>query len=158
MKRTAIAAALSVLLTGAAQAQFVSQKALTIEAAQKMTAACTAFAAKNGWHLSVWVIDGSGTPLAFQRMEGAGALATDTALQKAKTALKLGHPSGDLGQGLAQGHLDILGLGLFAMAGGLPIAADGKVVAAIGAGGAQSNQDEQCAQAGVDAVLGKTSR
>ncbi|MDE3114909.1 MAG: heme-binding protein, partial [Pseudomonadota bacterium] len=115
----------------------------------------TAYATKHGWHLAIWVIDGSGTPLAFRRMDGAGTLAVATSKEKAQTALELGHPSGDLSQGLAQGHLDILSLGLFAMSGGLPITADGQIVGAIGAGGAQSSHDEECAQAGLDAVLGK---
>lgn len=155
MKRV-IASGLALLFaSGAAQAQFVERKAVTIEAAEHMTAACTAYATKHGWHLAIWVIDGSGTPLAFRRMDGAGTLAVTTSKEKAQTALELGHPSRDLSQGLAQGHLDILSLGLFAMSGGLPIMADGQVAGAIGTGGAQSSQDEECAQAGIDAVLGK---
>jgi len=155
MKRIAVSAVALLLTVGAAQAQFVERKALTITAAERMTAACVAYAEKHDWHLAVWVIDDAETPLAFRRMDGAGVLAVNTAKEKAETALQLGHPSGDLSQGLAQGHLDILGLGLFPMSGGLPITADGQVVGAIGAGGAQSSQDEECARAGRDAVLGK---
>ena len=158
MKRIVVSGIALLLMANAAQAQFVERKALTVKAAESMTASCAAFAAKHNWHLAVWVLDDAGIPLAFRRMDGAGAMAVTTSQEKAKTALRLGHPSGDLSQGLAQGHLEILGLGLFPMQGGLPIIADGQVVGAIGAGGAQSSQDEQCAQAGLDAVLGKKAR
>ncbi len=154
MKKAVVVGVVLFLVANAAHAQFVERKALTVEAASHMTAACAAYAAKHDWHLAIWVLDESAIPLAFERMDGAGAMAVTTSQEKAKTALRLGHPSGDLSQGLAQGHLDILGLGLFPMQGGLPILADGHVVGAIGAGGAQSKEDEECAQAGLDAVLG----
>ena len=38
------------------------------------------------------------------------------------------------------------------MQGGLPIVVDGKVVGAIGASGGTSPQDEQVAQAGINAL------
>jgi uncharacterized protein GlcG (DUF336 family) len=38
------------------------------------------------------------------------------------------------------------------MQGGLPIFAEVKVVGSIGVSGAASNQDEQCAQAGLNAL------
>ena len=44
-------------------------------------------------------------------------------------------------------------LNLIAMKGGLPILLDVKVIGAIAASGAQSQQDEECARAGVEAVL-----
>jgi uncharacterized protein GlcG (DUF336 family) len=39
-----------------------------------------------------------------------------------------------------------------AVQGGLPILLDGKVIGAIGASGGTSAQDEQCAQAGLNAL------
>jgi len=41
--------------------------------------------------------------------------------------------------------------------GGLPILVDGNCVGGIGVSGVQSQQDDQIAQAGIDALLGKTS-
>jgi glc operon protein GlcG len=117
-----------------------------------MIAACENLAARNHWLVAIWVLDDRGTPAAFARMEGAPALAVETAQEKARTALAIGHPSGDLGAGLDKGQLQILGLKLFPMKGGLPLLAEGRVAGAIGVGGAESAEDEQCAQAGVDAL------
>jgi uncharacterized protein GlcG (DUF336 family) len=49
--------------------------------------------------------------------------------------------------------LRILGLkGASPVEGGIPIVVDGKIIGAIGVSGATSDQDGQCAKAGVDAV------
>jgi glc operon protein GlcG len=134
------------------EAQWVQRSSISVTAARKMVAACEQLAARNHWLVAIWVLDESGSPAAYARMEGATVLAVDTAEQKAKTALRIGHPSGDIGAALDKGQLQLLGLGLFPMKGGLPLLADGKVAGAIGVGGAESAQDEECAQAGVDAL------
>ena len=41
---------------------------------------------------------------------------------------------------------------LIIFAGGLPIIADGTVIGGVGVSGATGDQDEECAQAGLDAV------
>jgi glc operon protein GlcG len=117
-----------------------------------MIGACEELAARNHWLVAIWVLDDSGTPAAFARMEGAPVLAVETAQEKAKTALRIGHPSGDIGAGIDQGQLQLLGLHLLAMKGGLPLLVDGRVAGAIGVGGAESAQDEECARAGVEAL------
>ena len=148
------AAAAGVFMLGAAapDGPWVLHRSGSVAAARKMIAACEDLAARNHWLVAVWVLDDRGTPAAFARMEGAPALAVETAQEKAKTALALGHPSGDLGAGLDKGQLQILGLKLFPMKGGLPLLAEGRVAGAIGVGGAESAEDEECAQAGVDAL------
>jgi glc operon protein GlcG len=118
-----------------------------------MIAACEELASRNHWLVAIWVLDEGGIPAAFARMEGTPALAVETAQEKARTALAIAHPSGDLAAGLEKGQLEILGLRLFPMKGGLPLLAEGRVAGAIGVGGAESVQDEQCAQAGVDTLL-----
>jgi len=40
-----------------------------------------------------------------------------------------------------------------AFGGGLPIAVDGECIGAIGVSGASEEQDEACAQIGLDAIL-----
>lgn len=154
--RLAIAAALGLAAASAGalppDAQWVVHRSVSVAAARRMIGACEELAARNHWLVAVWVLDDSGTPTAFARMEGAAVLAVETAQEKAKTALRIGHPSGDLGAGLDKGELQLLGLHLFPMKGGLPLLADGRVAGAIGVGGAESAQDEQCAQAGVDAL------
>ena len=50
-------------------------------------------------------------------------------------------------------------LGMFPVAGGLPLKHDGKLIGAVGVGGARPMNgvpfDEICAQAGIDAVFKK---
>lgn len=141
--------------SAAAQAQWVEHRSVSTVTARQLVAACEDYAAKHHWHVAIWVLDEAGIPTAFARMEGAPSLAVQSAQDKARTALAIGHPSGELGQGLEQGHLQILALNLFPMAGGLPISSAGTIVGAIGVGGAQSSEDEQCAKAALDQVLGK---
>jgi uncharacterized protein GlcG (DUF336 family) len=43
--------------------------------------------------------------------------------------------------------------GILPVQGGLPIVADGTCVGGVGVSGVQSHQDEQIAQAGIDALL-----
>jgi glc operon protein GlcG len=154
--RLAIAAALGLAAASVGalppDAQWVVHRSVSVAAARRMIGACEELAVRNHWLVAVWVLDDSGTPTAFARMEGAAVLAVETAQEKAKTALRIGHPSGDLGAGLDKGELQLLGLHLFPMKGGLPLLADGRVAGAIGVGGAESAEDEQCAQAGVDAL------
>ena len=47
--------------------------------------------------------------------------------------------------------------GILPVQGGMPIVADGTCIGAVGVSGVQSQQDEQIAQAGIDALLGKAS-
>lgn len=154
--RFAVASALSLatLSAGAlpADPQWITHRSVSVAAAQKMIGACEELAARNHWLVAIWVLDDSGTPAAFARMEGAPALAVETAQEKAKTALRIGHPSGDIGAAIEKGQLQLLGLNLLAMKGGLPLLVDGRVAGAIGVGGAESTQDEECARAGVDAL------
>jgi glc operon protein GlcG len=131
---------------------WIVHRSVSVAAAQKMIGACEELAARNHWIVAIWVLDDSGTPAAFARMEGAPVLAVETAQEKAKTALRIGHPSGDIGAGIDQGQVQLLGLHLLAMKGGLPLLVDGRVAGAIGVGGAESAQDEECARAGVDAL------
>lgn len=44
--------------------------------------------------------------------------------------------------------------GILPVQGGVPIIADGTCIGAVGVSGVQSQQDEQIAQAGIDALLG----
>jgi len=45
--------------------------------------------------------------------------------------------------------------GILPVQGGMPIVADGTCIGAVGVSGVQSQQDEQIAQAGIDALLKK---
>lgn len=140
--------------TGAATPSMQDFKSLTGTAARAMVEACRAFALKNNLRVTIVVVDAHGDLLDFHRMDGAHAIAAQTAPMKAKTAVRWRLPSQALAERVAQGNNAALWLGDFPQRGGLPIMVDGRAAGAIGVGGAPSEQDEQCAQVGIDAVLG----
>jgi uncharacterized protein GlcG (DUF336 family) len=156
-----IALAGSILLAGGAVAQTGSPvspvqdvKSLTGTAARAMVEACRAFALKNNLRVTIVVLDAHGDLLDFHRMDGAHAIAAQTAPMKAKTAVRWRLPSQALAERVAQGNNAALWVGDFPQRGGLPVMIAGNAAGAIGVGGAPSEQDEQCAQAGIDAVMG----
>ena len=109
--------------------------------------------------LSVVVLDDGGHPIAMKRDDGSEFLRPEIALAKAWGALGMGLASRALfarAQKLPvfMGALsDVSGGRMVALPGGVIIRdADGVVVGAIGVSGDQSEPDEVCAVAGVDAV------
>ena len=63
--------ALAPVLTAAAPAQMiVEKKVISAEAARLIAQGCEAYAKERGWHVSVWVLDETVTPLYFFRMQG----------------------------------------------------------------------------------------
>jgi uncharacterized protein GlcG (DUF336 family) len=149
---------ISLLRIGAspASAQLVEKKTLSLAAAKKMAAAAEAEAAKNSWAMVISVLDDGGNLLYLERMDGAQLGSIEVSQGKARTALQFRRPSKAF-QDLIdkdQGHLVTLGH-ITAVQGGLPIMAEGRVIGSIGVSGAASNQDEQCAQAGLNALGGQ---
>ena len=161
-------AAFAVILTGSILAHsgaqaLESRPVLSNTLAQAMVAACFADQAANGYaNVNVVVVDDGGHLLAASRQDGACKACADIAKNKAITSALYGAPTrvmADLSFGADRDGVDA-GLpgaafvpGLVAFAGGLPVtAADGTVIAGIGVSGASSDEDEQCAQAGIDAI------
>ena len=138
--------------TGPKPASFQDQRTLTGTAARAMVDACRAFAQKNNMQVTIVVIDSHGDILDLNRMDGAHLQAFRTAPLKAKTALYNRLPSKAVAERVAQGNAVPVWLGDFPQAGGLPIMVEGKAAGAIGVGGGRDNQDEDCAQAGIDAL------
>ena len=89
-----------------------------------------------------------------------GSTSGDIALDKAQTSARFPFPTRGVqelayGKDLKGGMVPGLALvpGIVAFAGGLPIMTEGKVhIGGIGVSGGTSDQDETCAQAGLDAV------
>ncbi|WNM28539.1 heme-binding protein [Demequina capsici] len=107
--------------------------------AAELSEAATASAQRHGARISVAVVDRGGDPLRQDRMDDAVAGGVDVALATACTAARFGMPSGDLVMtyGAAADALGALGPQPFLLApGGSPILDAGRVVGAIGIGGA----------------------
>ena len=139
--------------TPAKPSPFQEQKTLTGTAARAMVDACIAYAQKNKMTVTVVVLDSHGDVLDMHRMDGAAYNPYRTAPLKAKAAFANRVPTTTLEQRVAQGNNSVLWLGDFPQHGGIPILADGTVAGAIGVGGGTGAQDEDCAQAAIDAVM-----
>ena len=151
--------ALASVVTNTASAQMVmDKKVITADAARKIAEGCEAFAKGKGWHVSVWVLDETLTPLYFYRMQGTPMFTVEPALAKAKVAVRTGQPNEAYvrnaetrGQFVAT--VNAVAGGYVLSPGGLPIMIEGQVAGGIGIGG--STDDRACAQAGIDAVFKK---
>jgi len=136
-----------------ALAELPKQPVLNLAAARGMIAACETKAGAAGKPVSIAVLDEGGHLIAFDRMDGARWATVEAAQGKARTALMMGKPSGELTDQIAGGALQILAIpGVMPMRGGLPIWADATLIGAIGVGGSLPNEDEACARAGVEAA------
>ncbi len=110
-----------------------------------------------GIRINVAVTDASGTLAAFLRMPNAFLHSIDIAIDKAYTAASFGFPTSQWAQILAEDEALRIGMPhrprLVVFGGGLPIAVDGQRLGGIGVSGGSAEQDAECAQAGIDALL-----
>jgi uncharacterized protein GlcG (DUF336 family) len=112
---------------------------------------------KDGYRVSVSVVDRAGVLRAMARADGAGPHTVDSSRKKAYTAASLRRSTTELAelinkvptlQALGKMNDQVLMLG-----GGLPIEMGGEIVGGIGVSGAPGTQlDDACAQAGLDAI------
>lgn len=136
-----------------AAAQLMDKKGLTLAAAEKMMAAAKAEAMKNNWKVVIVIVDEGGHLVHLSRLDETQYGSIDIALGKAQTSAALKRPSKALEDGVAGGRTALLGVrNITPLQGGLPIVVGGKVIGAIGVSGVTSQQDEQVAKAGVDAL------
>jgi glc operon protein GlcG len=140
----------------AAQTVYVERKQISSAAARKMVDACLAFAEQNHILVGVAVVGIDGVLLDFHAMQGGGATLSETAILKAKTAAHWQRSTKSLEEDvLSQRNVASVWINDFPKSGALPIVIDGQVAGAIGIGGARLQ--EECAQAGIDAVITKQS-
>ncbi len=128
---------------------------ITLEAARKAIAGAEAEAKKNSWWMAIAVVDTAGKLVAFERMDNTQIASNEIALGKAVSANNLKRPTKVLQDALAGGGAGVRFLalpGAMPVEGGIPIVADGKIIGAIGVSGAPSNEDAQCATAGIAAL------
>ena len=140
-----------------------TKPALSLDMAKKMVAACEAKARQEGWKMNIAVVDDGANLIAFERMDGAYLGSILVAQHKAVTSANFPFPTRRFGE-LAFGKEGKPGIlpgianfpGIVTFAGGLPIITANKAqIGGIGVSGGTSDQDEQCAQAGMDAVKGE---
>ncbi len=128
---------------------------VSLETARKAATAAIAEARRNHWVMAVSVVDPSGTLVYFERMDDAQMASATVSLSKARSAALFKRPTKALQDALAGGGvgLRVLALeGAVPVEGGVPLVVDGKLIGAIGLSGDQSENDGQCAAAGLRAI------
>jgi uncharacterized protein GlcG (DUF336 family) len=133
---------------------------LSLDLAKKMAAGCEAKAKEMSWKMNISVVDGGASEIFFERKDGAYLGSGDIARHKAETSARFPFPTRGVeqlayGKDLKGGTLPGLAMvpGIIAFAGGLPVMTEDKAhIGAIGVSGGTADQDETCAQAGIDAV------
>jgi uncharacterized protein GlcG (DUF336 family) len=119
-----------------------------------MMAACLAEAETNKWNVAVAILDDGGHLLAFQRMDGTGAISAEVAIGKARTSALTKRPSKFFEDRVKERPAFASFPAGMLIQGGLPIMHQGECVGAIDVSGVASHEDEQVAQAGVSALGG----
>ena len=133
------------------------ESVLPLSLAGKATQASLDACNRDGYRVSVSIVDRAGVLRAMVRADGAGSHTVDSSRKKAYTAASLRRSTTELAelinkvptlQALREMNDQVLMLG-----GGLPIEFNGEIVGGIGVGGAPgAHLDDACAQAGLNAI------
>ena len=128
---------------------------LNHEDARRIAAAAEAEAVRQGWAVTIAIVDDGGHLLWLQRLDGAAPVSAHIAPAKARTAA--------LGRRESKGYEEMINNGRAAflsapsldgmLEGGVPAMVDGHCVGAVGVSGVKSAEDAQIARAGLAALL-----
>jgi glc operon protein GlcG len=171
-----LAAVGAITLSGAALAQNVLQQfvvsgkaaekiqdftTINLATAERIAEVCEAGATAQGGQHTIMVLDKAGNHVYMDRMDGQGYLNIVTAEMKARTALLGREPSKDFMNQVIQDpnrEFELLQLGFYPVAGGLPIVVNKQLIGVVGAGGFRPNppvwSDEICAHTALVEVIG----
>ena len=131
---------------------------LTLEDARIMMGAAEQKAREIGVDMDIAIVDDGGNLILFQRMDNARITSITIAIDKAFTAGAARKSTRAYGESSGPGQ-PAFGInsslqGRFMIfAGGLPIFIDDQPVGGIGCSSGHPDQDEEVAQAGIDALL-----
>jgi uncharacterized protein GlcG (DUF336 family) len=126
-------------------------KVISSAAARAMADACTSWGEQNKQVLAMAILDWGGNLIEFHAMDGAQMNAIETALLKAKSALRWRRPTSETNKIVRSGeNLAPTFMNDFPQPGALPVVLNGQVIGAMGVSGADG---EKCAQAAIDAVF-----
>ncbi len=137
------------------EAQLLSTKTISLEAAKKVVAEAVKYAkANNAPGGAIAIVDAGGNLLYLERLDNTFPAAAEVAIKKANTAALFKAPSSKLENSINGGRQALITVGHTFLQGGIPIIADGQVVGAIGvSGSASAQQDEDMANAGAKVQL-----
>lgn len=124
---------------------------LNLEMSQKIIRNAMACGEKNGWKLSVAIVNNEGNLISFQRADGAFLGSINASIDKATSANAFQRPTKSFADAIKDGKIGLLSVkNVVAVEGGMPIVSKGKHLGAIGVSGAKAIEDEQCAKAALE--------
>ena len=131
-----------------------TKAALSRDDVARILTAAREEALRNGWAVSIAVVDDGGHPLALERLDGCAPIGAYLCVEKARTSA--------LGRRESKGYEDMINGGRNAflsvpvmtgmLEGGVPVVVGGQVAGAVGVSGVKPDQDAQVARAGAVAV------
>lgn len=149
------------VVTGKAAEKIEDFTTINLATAQRLAETCEALVAPRGGGHTIIVLDHDGNHVYMDRMDGLGYTNIVTAEMKARTALLGRRPSKYYMNRLVKDPTEELSqvqLGLYPVAGGLPIVVNKQLIGAIGVGGFGPNppvwSDEICAYNSLLQVIG----
>ena len=156
MKYVAMLALMLTVPGAHAQKMLATYSTLTTAAAQRAAQAAFDRCGKEGYTVTVAVVDRGGQPLALVRDNLAGSHTVSTAVRKAATAVSFRVDTSELAK-QTQANRPQSGIralpSVVAIAGGIVVQAKGSLVGGIGVSGAPGGEaDETCAKAGLAAI------
>ena len=130
--------------------------ALTLEEGERILAGAKAKGVEMGAKLCVAVVDARGDLMAMFRMDGSPWRSVYICQGKAVASAAWGRASGELTDNaqspVSRGLMAMLGGRMIPGQGALPAYRNGELVGAVGGSGASSQEDEDAARAGIEAV------
>lgn len=131
-----------------------SKAVLEFADVKTIAVAAEAEAVKNGWAVTIAIVDEGGHLLHLQRLDGAAQLSSHIAPAKAHTAAVSRRESKFYEDVVNGGRVAFLSAPLIngMLEGGVPIMKDGFCLGAVGVSGVKSSEDAQVARAGIAAL------
>ena len=121
--------------------------------AKKIAVAALTEAQKNNCSVAVAIVDNHGALVYYERMDDTQSASPVIAIEKARSAAMFRRSTRVMEDTVNKGRVSFLGIPLATpVTGGLPIMSGGKVTGGIGVSGMTSDQDEQIAKAGLEAL------
>ncbi len=139
---------------GASAVDVVSTRNVGAELAMDIALKAVEACRKDGYQVSVVVVDRGANVVAVLRDAYATRFSTEIARRKANAVILAGVSSAEFAKNRADIRRDLNEIhDIIVMAGGLPIQAGGSLIGAVGVSGAPGgDKDEACARAALDAV------
>lgn len=126
---------------------------LTLEVVKLIAAAAHAEALRNGWRVSIAIVDDGANLLYLERLDGAQISSSEVAQGKARTAMRYQRASRLLEEAVVGGRTSLVAVeGITPLQGAVPLIYDGQIIGAIGVSGVLPTQDEQVAMAGASVL------